>query len=66
MQSKYWTYQEMWDELRRLADAYPQFLSVEVIGQSRQGKDIAAVTVTNRSTGEPADKSARRREHPRW
>ncbi|WP_206922144.1 M14 family metallopeptidase [Alicyclobacillus suci] len=58
MQAKYWTYREMWDELRRLEAAYPNLMDVEVIGQSREGRDIAAVTLTNKATGAAAHKSA--------
>lgn len=58
MQAKYWTYREMWDELRRLEAAHPNLMDVEVIGQSREGRDIAAVTLTNQATGAPAHKSA--------
>lgn len=58
MTAKYYTYREMWDELRRLKESYPEFVTVEVIGQSRQGRDIAGVTLTNSKTGPAAEKSA--------
>ncbi|KPV41816.1 M14 family metallopeptidase [Alicyclobacillus ferrooxydans] len=58
MTAKYYTYQEMWDELHRLEEQYPDFVQVEVIGKSRQGRDIAGVTLTNRKTGDPSGKSA--------
>ncbi|MCY0895438.1 MAG: M14 family metallopeptidase [Alicyclobacillaceae bacterium] len=58
MFTKYWTYQEMWDALNAWQRTYSQWMSVEVIGQSRQGRDIAAVTLTNRETGCPEGKSA--------
>lgn len=58
MTAKYYTYQEMWDELRRLEREYPRFMQVEVIGKSREGRDIAGVTLTNSETGAASAKSA--------
>ena len=58
MSAKYYTYQEMWDELQRLQEAYPEFVTVEVIGHSRQGRNIAGVTLTNSKTGPALSKSA--------
>ncbi|MCL6452618.1 MAG: peptidase M14 [Alicyclobacillus sp.] len=58
MTARYYTYQEMWDELRRLETTHPEFVQVEVIGHSRQGRDIAGVTLTNRRTGSPDRKAA--------
>ncbi|GLV14433.1 peptidase M14 [Alicyclobacillus hesperidum] len=58
MQARYWTHDEMWAELRRLEAANPQLMRVEVIGQSRQGRDIAAVTLTDADFGNPEDKAA--------
>ncbi len=58
MSAQYWTYQAMWDELHRLAEQYPDLMTLEVIGQSRQGRDMAGVTLTCRKTGAPEDKAA--------
>jgi len=58
MTGRYYTYQTMWDELLRLQGAYPEFVTVEVIGKSRQGRDIAGVTLTHRKTGPAHMKSA--------
>lgn len=58
MTAKYWTYSEMWDALRSLQTQYPRLIEVEVIGQSRQGRDMAGVTLTNRNTGAADSKSA--------
>lgn len=58
MGAKYWTYDEMWQSLSALAHQYPLLLTVETIGQSRQGRDMAGVTITNRSRGGPETKSA--------
>ena len=35
MKAQYWTYDAMWDGLRELEQRYPDFMTVEVIGQSR-------------------------------
>lgn len=56
--AQYWTYERMWEALRAWAAQYPQLMTVEVIGQSREGRDMAGVTLTQRSTGEPEHKSA--------
>jgi len=56
--AQYWTYQEIWDTLYQLEAAYPNLMQVEVIGQSREGRDLAGVTLTNLSTGRAQDKSA--------
>lgn len=56
--AKYWTYDEMWTELRTLEAHYPDLMTVEVIGQSRQGRDMAGVTITQRAGGNPETKSA--------
>lgn len=48
----------MWTELERLQAEYPRLMSVEVIGKSRQGRDIAGVTLSNQATGAADSKSA--------
>lgn len=58
MTAKYWTYQEMWNELHHLKEAYPHFVEVEVIGHSREGRDMPGVTLTNQATGTALHKSA--------
>ncbi len=58
MDAKYWVYEEMWDELRRLEMVHKDLFKVEVIGQSREGREIPAVTLTNRATGDALHKSA--------
>lgn len=58
MKTQYWTYQQMWETLRELQRTYPDFMTVEVIGQSRQGRDMPGVTLSHRATGAPEDKSA--------
>jgi hypothetical protein len=58
MAARYWTYQEMWDELEALRRDYAQLMRVEVIGQSRAGRNMAGVTLTNHKTGPAEEKSA--------
>lgn len=58
MQAQYWTYDEMWDALKSWGACYPQLMDVAVIGQSRQGRNMAGVTLTARATGAPETKSA--------
>ncbi len=58
MKAQYWTYQQMWEALRALEARYPHLMEVQVIGQSREGRDMAGVTLTNRDSGAPEGKSA--------
>lgn len=58
MTARYWMYAEMWETLRALQTQYPDFMRVEVIGQSRQGRDLAGVTLTHFNTGLAETKSA--------
>ena len=48
----------MRDILIDLTDAYPELLTLDVMGQSREGRDIWIVTVNNPSTGEHSSKPA--------
>ncbi|MGE5653073.1 MAG: M14 family metallopeptidase [Bacillota bacterium] len=50
----YYRYDELASHLKALVEAYPQFLSMESIGKSFEGRDVWAVTMTNRATG-PAE-----------
>jgi len=56
--AKYWLYQEMWDALHAWSERYPELLTVEVLGQSRQGRDLAVATLTDRATGTADTKPA--------
>ncbi len=51
-------YDELTDHLRELAAAHPNLVTLESIGQSHEGREIWLVTVTDRSTGDHADKPA--------
>jgi hypothetical protein len=56
--AQYWTYDAMWRKLREWEREYPKRIRVEVAGASRQGRDIAFVTLTNWETGNPEAKPA--------
>lgn len=58
MKAQYWTYQEMWNELNQMKETFADFLDVVVIGQSREGRDMPGVILTNQATGAPEHKSA--------
>ncbi|MAF13107.1 carboxypeptidase [Candidatus Poribacteria bacterium] len=55
---KYYRYDEMVALLAQLADEFPTLARVEVIGQSYEGRDIPALTVTNADTGAALNKPA--------
>ncbi len=55
---RYYDYDQMTEALRTLVDAYPQFLTMESIGQSWEGRDIWVVTVNNPETGDHTEKPA--------
>ncbi|MCY0878318.1 MAG: M14 family metallopeptidase [Firmicutes bacterium] len=58
MAAQYWTYQPMMAALMAWQRAFASLMEVEVIGQSREGRDLVAVVMTNRATGEPLSKAA--------
>jgi murein tripeptide amidase MpaA len=55
---RFYRYQELTELLRAFAAEYPQLVGVESIGRSHEGRDIWALTVSNRATGDAADKPA--------
>lgn len=55
---RYYRYDELTRLLRAYAGEYPQFVALESIGRSYEGRDIWLVTVTNSATGPAADKPA--------
>jgi murein tripeptide amidase MpaA len=55
---RYLPYADLTELLFALADEYPNYLAVESIGQSHEGREIWLVTVTDRRTGPAADKPA--------
>ncbi len=52
----YYTYEQVGEALRALNQAYPEFTSIDVVGQSEEGRDIWAMTVNNPDTGPAMDK----------
>jgi murein tripeptide amidase MpaA len=55
---KYLTYPELTEYLKSAAAAYPSLASLESAGMSYEGRDIWALTITNRVTGSPEHKPA--------
>ena len=55
---RFYRYQELTELLRAFAAEYPKLIGLESIGHSHEGRDIWVLTVSNRSTGEAADKPA--------
>jgi murein tripeptide amidase MpaA len=55
---RYYRYDDLIRLLHSIAQEYPQFVQVESIGKSYEGRDIWLVTVTNTATGMAAEKPA--------
>lgn len=55
---RYLTYSELTDYLRKTAEAYPDLADLESAGKSYEGRDIWALTLTNKKTGCPKKKPA--------
>jgi len=49
---------EMYADMRRMEQAWPKFVKVNVIGKSYEGRDIIAVTINNPETGSDLSKAA--------
>lgn len=56
--SRFYKYDELIEIVRAFAAEFPQFVALEFIGKSFEGRDIPLVTVTNTATGRAADKPA--------
>ncbi len=56
--NRYFTNQELEDTLNEWITAYPKLISVEVIGQSYEGRSIWLLRVTNHNNGPDTDKPA--------
>jgi murein tripeptide amidase MpaA len=54
----YYRYAELSALLKAYADEYPQLVKLSSIGKSHEGRDIWLATITNFSSGDPADKPA--------
>ncbi|MGI8403175.1 MAG: M14 family zinc carboxypeptidase, partial [Thermomicrobiales bacterium] len=55
---RYYRYQELTELLHNWVAHYPNLAQVESIGQTGEGRDIWALTLTNRETGEADKKPA--------
>lgn len=55
---RYYRYQELTDLLHRWATEHPNLLAIKSIGTSFEGRDIWALTLTDRSMGTPETKPA--------
>lgn len=54
----YYPYAQLTEQLNALVERFPQLLSIESIGKSHEGRDVWAVTATNRATGPASEKPA--------
>ncbi|MDX1283546.1 MAG: M14 family metallopeptidase [Draconibacterium sp.] len=49
---------ELWDDMKRLEKAFPEFLTLGSIGKSQNGQDIKYMTINNPKTGSETSKAA--------
>ena len=49
---------ELWDDLKRLENAFPEFLKVRSVGKSYNGQEIMYMTINNPKTGPELSKAA--------
>jgi len=54
--NKYYTYEGITDICRKLVKEYPGLVSMESAGKSYQGRDIIALTITDKKSGDPGHK----------
>lgn len=47
----YFTYAELTNYLHQYAEDYPEFVSLSSVGQSHEGREVWAMTITNQATG---------------
>ena len=50
--NKYYTYDGITDLCKKLAKEYPDLVTLESAGKSYQGRDIIALTITDKKAGE--------------
>jgi murein tripeptide amidase MpaA len=55
---RFYRYQELSEILQAFAAEHPRLVGIESMGRSHEGREIWLATVTNRATGEAADKPA--------
>ncbi|MEQ8318496.1 MAG: M14 family metallopeptidase [Phycisphaerales bacterium] len=56
--NRYYDFEQVEDILRRMAEAYPEFLELRSLGKSLQGRDVWLAIVNNPATGDHTDKPA--------
>jgi len=56
--SRFYRYEDLMGILRGFADENPDYVSLETIGKSHEGRAIPLVTLTHRATGPGTDKPA--------
>lgn len=53
---KYYSYEEMNEAMNLLKQHYPEFVKLDLVGKSDEGRDIWALTINNPKTGKELDK----------
>lgn len=56
--NRYYDSQQLYEIMKRMERAYPNLVTVSSIGKSVKGKDLWAMTVSNRANGDPDAKPA--------
>ncbi len=56
--SRFYRHEELLQQLQALAAEHSRYITVQTIGRSHEGRDIALVTVTDSGSGAAADKPA--------
>ncbi len=54
----YYSFSEIESQLKALAGSYPDLAELSSVGKSPQGRDLWAITITDKSTGDHAEKPA--------
>jgi hypothetical protein len=55
---RYYSYAEWTQMMKDIAKKYPDLAAVESIGKSQMGREQYLITITNRKTGDPSEKTA--------
>ncbi len=56
--NRYYTYEGLVDNMKKIAAAHPDIAKIESIGKSFEGRDMLTLTITDFSTGADTDKPA--------
>ncbi|MEN2283299.1 M14 family metallopeptidase [Algoriphagus sp. SE2] len=56
--NRYYTYEGLVDNMKKIAAAHPDIAKIESIGKSYQGRDMMTLTITDFSAGKDTDKPA--------